>query len=340
MSAPQAQAPPPRDLTSEIMQTYRGQSQTALPYFNLESYFQPKYGQLALANQQQQLFGYDVPQGGTPAPPAPPLVLNKRGLPRAIQPGGGVADLYPGGGITQTPGHHPGTLELGAAANTFQRGADIGDVARYGPQATAAFLAANPFLAASLTNLLGRTSDSQILQTLNQQANEALAQGGQLSPQDIRSSDQAARAAYSARGLVGSEPAAAAEILNRDALMRQRIAAAQQLASGVQGLNQQQADLVGRASQIFSTTLSDPFQAILGRPSGAAGGGAGGGYPQQIGTGARLFDPMNPYAQDIYNTNYNAQAAANIANANNQAGQQSALIGGSLALGGSLAVAL
>jgi hypothetical protein len=115
------------------------------------------------------------------------------------------------------------------------------------------------------------------------------------------------------------------------------MAAAQQLASGVQGLNLQQADLVGRAAQIAATTLPDPFQALLGRASGAGGGG---GYPQQIGTGARLFDPTNPYAADLYNTNYNAQAAANIANANAQAGQSSALIGGSLALGGSLAVAL
>jgi hypothetical protein len=242
------------------------------------------------------------------------------------------------------PGHHPGQLELSAAANTYQRGRDIGDVAAYGPLATQAFLQANPFLASSLGNLLGRTADSPILSTLNQQAMQGLQSGGQLSPQDVRQAEQAARAAFAARGLTQSSPAAAAEILSRDAAVRQRLAAAQQFATGVQGLNQQQADLVGRAAQIASTTLSDPFQAILGRPSGAGGGGGGGAYPQQIGTGARLFDPYNAYAQDIYNTNYNAQAATNIANANAQAATNAGywsllgnLLGGGAQVGSSYA---
>lgn len=279
------QAPKARNLTQELMQTYKGQSATAGPYYNLEAQYQPKYGQLNLSNMYQNLFGYN------PATPQGP----------------------------QTPGYHPGTLEMGSAANTFNRGSDIADVARYGPSATAAFLQANPFLTSGLTNLLSRTGDSPILQLLNQQAQSGLESRGVLSPQEGRANTQQSREALAGRGLLTSVPSAVAEVLNRDALVRQRQAQAQQFASGVQGLNMNQADLVGRAAQIFSTTLSDPFQAILGRASGAGGGGGGGGYPQQIGTGAHLFDPTNAYAQDLYNTNYNAQAAAGIANANNQA---------------------
>jgi len=338
MSKPTVNTPTPRNLTNELLQTYSGQSRTAQPYFNLESFFQPKYGQVQLGNLQQQLFGYNVPPGGpvtpgaaAPGAPGSTPILNRRGQPSRAGGTipGGITDPYAGAGTpSQTPGYHPGTIALGTAANTMQRGADVADVARYGPAATSAFLQANPFLASGLTNLLTRTQDSPILRLLNQNAMGGLQAQGALSPQEQRAADQQAREANAARGLLTSGTGTAAEILNRDALVRQRQAAAQQFASGVQGLNQNQADLVGRASQIFSTTLSDPFQAILGRPSGAASaGGGGGGYPQLTGTGARLFDPTNPYAADIYNTNYNAQAAANVANANNQAATTNAGIG-------------
>lgn len=343
MSKPSVDTPKPRDLAGELLQTYYGQASTAQPYFNLESYFQPKYGQVNLDNLKQQIFGYTVPQPAAQPPaggPAPTPQLDRHGRPIPGSTGGNTL-FIPGAGHphnfndpyspnqspSQTPGYHPGTLALGTAANTIQRGADIGDVSRYGLDATKAFLNANPFLASGLTNLLTRTQDSPILRTLNQNAQSALDSQGQLSPQEGRAADQQAREQLAASGLLTSTPAAVAGVLNRDALVRQRQAAAQKFAGDVQGMNQNQADLVGRASQIFSTTLSDPFQAILGRPSGAGGGGSGSGYPQQIGTGARLFNPESPYAADIYNTNYNARAAANIASANNQAAGQNAGIG-------------
>ena len=338
MSAPSVSAPQPRNLTNELLQTYAGQSRTAGPYFNLESYFQPRYGQVQLGNLQQQLFGYNVPPGstvptgaGAPIPGGSPI-LNARGVPSRAGGTipGGIVDPY-SGNVTpsQTPGFHPGEVQLGAAANTFGRTADINDVAQLGPAATAAFLNSNPFLASGLTNLLGRTQNTPLLNTLNQNAQTALNLQGQLSPQEQRAADQQSRDALAARGLLTSSPAAVSEVLNRDALVRQRQAAAQQFAENVQGLDTNQADLVGRATQIFGTQLSDPFQAILGRSSRYGGTS---GMPQQIGTGARLFDPTNPYASDLYNTNYNAAAAANIANANAQAGQQSGLLG----LGGSV----
>lgn len=356
MSKPQAATPKPRDLAGELLQTYYGQASTAQPYFNLESFFQPKYGQVNLDNMRQSLFGYNVPQPPAqpqqqPTNPQPTQQFDRHGRPIPNSTGTDPNSLFiPGAGHphnfndpyspnaspSQTPGYHPGTIALGQAANTSNRGADISDVARYGPAATSAFLNANPFLASGLTNLLTRTQDSPILQLLNRNAQSALESNGQLSPQEGRAADQQAREQLAASGLLTSAPAAVAGVLNRDALVRQRQGAAQQFAGNVQGMNQNQADLVGRASQIFSTTLSDPFQAILGRPSGAGNGSSGGGYPQQIGTGARLFNPESPYAADIYNTNYNASAAANIANANNQAAGQNA----GIAAGGSIIASL
>jgi hypothetical protein len=282
-------APQPRNLTKELLQTLHGQQQTAQGFFDLENKYQPQYGALNLNLLGQHLFG----QPGT-----------------------------------------PGSLQLGSAANTYTRGSDIADVARYGPASTAAFLRGNPLLANSLFNLTGRLQDSPILSKLNQQASADLNAGGTLTPQEQADLAQQSRAGFAARGMGQGNQSIGAELLSRDAAQRQRLAAAQEFASGVQGLNQNQSDLVGRASQIFSTTLSDPFQAILGRTSGAGGVGGVGAYPQQIGTGARLFDPMNAYASDIYNTNYNAQASTNIANTQAQNSSTNALIGlaGSLLL--------
>lgn len=277
-------SPAPRNLTNEMLQTLHGFQQTAFPTFQLNQQIQPLYGQLGLDQQRQSMFGFDDADGN----------------------------------------HHPGALELQRYGTQFQRAGDISDVAALGPLSTEAFLAANPYLRDSLGNLRGRTQDSDILKTLNADANAALASGGKLSPQEQRALDQQSRGAYSARGNLFGNQSIASELLNRDAAVRQRQQQAQQFATGIQGLNQQQNDFVGRASQIFGTQLSDPFTAILGRSSGA--GGSGGGYPQQIGTGAQMFDPLNPYAQDVYSSNYNQEASHNIATANANNAQTSAYL--------------
>jgi len=293
MSKPSVNAPAPRDLGGELLQTYYGQARTAQPYFNLESYFQPKYGQLQLGNLQQQLFGYNVPQGGPRTPTVAPGTIGRGG---GTGTGGKTCsisrvsvlisifqDPYTGANTpSQTPGYHPGTLALGAAANTFQRGADIRDIATLGPAAQQAFLAANPYLASSLNNLMGRTTDSPILQTLNQQAQNRPQFGRPAFPAGNKRPRINKLLAHTLRpAMAHGNPAIAAQLLNRDALTRQRMQAAQQLATGVQGFKPA-ASRFGRAGprRFHRRLLSDPFQAILGRPSGAAGGMGGGGYPQ------------------------------------------------------------
>lgn len=278
-----------RNLTTELMQTLEGHRRTAGGFLDLESQYGPQYDQLALDRQRQSMFGFLDPEGE----------------------------------------YHPGTLGLGREGARFQRRGDIADVNDLGPAAFDAFMRSNPLLARSLGNLDGRTRDSALLSLLNTQAEEGLAGGGELSPQDIRSNTQATRAAFSDRGTLHGNQAIGTELLNRDAARRQRQQQAQQLAMGVQGLNENQNDFVGRASQIFSTTLGDPLQSVLGRPSGSAASGAGGGnYPQVIGTGSRLFNPLEPYLNDLYGSNNNAVNSGNIASANANNATTSAVISG------------
>jgi hypothetical protein len=47
-----------------------------------------------------------------------------------------------------------------------------------------------------------------------------------------------------------------------------------------------------------------------------------------------MFDPYNAYAQDLYNTNYNAQMSARNSTLNNAAAQRAAIIGAMGSLGG------
>lgn len=277
---PGIEHPADRNLMKELQQIQKARLRFAPKEYELEAKYGPQYNRLDINKAFENEMGYTDAQG-----------------------------VY-----------HPGTLGLSRAAAMSQRAGDVADVQRLGPQATAAILASNPFLAAGLTNLQGRISDSPILQTLNQQALSGLQSGGQLTPQEERAGQQSARGAFAARGLATSSPAAAAEILNRDAMVRQRMAAAQQFGVGVEGLNERQADLVGRASQIFSGTLSDPFQAILGRPSLPAGATLPGG-------GQRAFAPTDytGYGQDLFNTNFNAAWNLGVANANNQAATRAAI---------------
>lgn len=267
----------PRNFTQEMNQTLAGYQQTAPGYLAIEQQYQPQYGALGLQNQALSLYGTTDPTTGA---------------------------------------HTPGTLELGAQGNTYTRGSNIADALNYGRASTTAQLQANPYLTSSLNNLQSRQQDSPLLAALNQGAQSALASGGQLSQDDIRNLQQQTRSGFADRGNLMGNQALGAELLSRDAAVRQRMGAAQQFAGNVQGLNQQQNDFVGRSAQIAGTTIASPFQTLFGQGNAAGGGG----YPQQIGTGAQLFNPQSPYAGDIYSSNQNAQAAHNtqVANASNQ----------------------
>ena len=194
-------------------------------------------------------------------------------------------------------------------ATLAQRTSDISAVESLGPRATAAFRAANP-------------EQARLLDELNAGLTEDLAAGGELTPFERRQVEQATRAGQAARGMGVGPVDTFEEALNKTLATRSYKANLRSQGMALAGVNQ--------------ATSADPFLAILGRSSTASNasqnllGSAG-----ATGTTAGQFDPLNSYASDLYNTNYNAQAAANIAGANANAGMASGLFSGLSGIGGS-----
>lgn len=199
---------------------------------------------------------------------------------------------------------------LGQELTSAQRAADIADVEALGGRATAALRSADPMQEA-------------IVNQLNTLAQQRFAASGQLSPQEMRGAQQAARLGGLARGRVNDQSTIAAEVLNRE----QALAARRQEAL-------QAAQMAFAANQ---ATAADPFQAILGRPAQAPGMGmastqfAAGLAGQQL--GPNLFDPnagINLALQQNANqANYQSSlygAQAGYAGASNQG--RGAMIGG------------
>ena len=154
-----------------------------------------------------------------------------------------------------------------------QRAADIGDVEKYGARATAALRAADPYSA-------------RMAELSQQAAEQAYASSGSVTPEQMRGAQQAARAAGLARGRVGDQSSVAAEILGREDILARRRAEAAQMGQMAFGMNR--------------AISADPFQAILGRQSGALGYGA-----QQMGMAQQLgSQAIGPRAVD-YNAGLN-----------------------------------
>jgi hypothetical protein len=232
-----------------------------------------------------------------------------------------LADLqtYQGGllGLQEATTRQSAALERETLA--AQRAADIGDVERYGGRATAAMRAADPY--------------STRMAELSQQAAEtAYAASGRVTPEQMRGAQQAARAGGLARGRVGDQSTIASEILGREDILARRRAEAAQAGQMAFGMNR--------------SISADPFQAILGRQSGALGYGAQQmGMAQQLGSqaiGPRAVDynaglnlaMQNEANLGRYNTSiYGSQAQ--VAGANAQA--RGAMIGGALSGLGSVA---
>lgn len=165
---------------------------------------------------------------------------------------------------------------------------------------------------------------ARLLDTLAQQAEEDLAQGYGVSPELEREFQQSVRAGQASRGFGYGESDIAAEAAftagQKDAMRRGR----QQFASNVVNLR--------------SSAGVDPFMALLGRQS-SAGGMIGGLGQQGQSMGAQGMQSadfgMNPYFQDLYNTNFNADLNVAMANASASNAMKGALIGGSLGAFGS-----
>jgi hypothetical protein len=150
------------------------------------------------------------------------------------------------------------------------------------------------FTPSTLTQLAG-TSQQQLMSDLDRLA---MAQRGQLSPEDVRSAQQSAREAYAARGQVMAPGAVGAEILNRDVLRRQREAEARA------NVQQSMANL-GAAAQLQTGNIFAPFANLL----------------------AKTYGPTNEYANAVYDYNVNAYNAYQAAQENLAAYKEAAAKG-------------
>lgn len=221
--------------------------------------------------------------------------------------------------------------EQTAAANTALRAGNIKDAETLFARAQALRTQANPQLYGETGALPQFTTAAQ-----NQVARDVAAlrqaEAGQLTQEQIRNAQQAAREAYAARGQVFSQGAAAQEVLNRANLIQQQ----QQLAR--QNLAQSMGQLGGaigyQTANIFdpfATTLGQQYgmqtqnigmnQALYNQAMGLTSGAGGYGFAQQ------MINPFSGYAQDVYGTNVNALNAAQIQAANRQAALEAAKMG-------------
>jgi hypothetical protein len=184
-----------------------------------------------------------------------------------------------------------------------QRAADIGDVEKYGARATSALRAADPY--------------SARMAELSQQAAEtAYASSNQVTPEQMRLAQQQARSAGLARGRIGDQSSIAAEILGREDILARRRAEAAQAGQLAFGMNR--------------AISADPFQAILGRQSGAMGYGA-----QQMGMAQQLgSQAIGPRAVD-----YNAGLNLAMQNQKNLGSYQTAIFGSQAQVAGANAQA-
>ena len=215
-----------------------------------------------------------------------------------------------------------------AAANRALREGNIADAELFSKRADELRRAQNPELYDAMKQQQ-EVASGQVKTDLDRLAQ---AQARNLSPEDIRNAQQSAREAYSARGLVMGPGAIGAEILNREALARQREQEARaNLQTSLGNLGQTVGYRTANVFDPLGSTLSQQYgmqtgnqglnQALFNQAAGISSGGYGYNYAQN------LVNPFTPYAQDLYGTNVNALNAAAIANANRAAGLEAAKLG-------------
>ena len=168
--------------------------------------------------------------------------------------------------------------------------------------------------APEMSQILRESSgNANLLRLLTQEAESGLQAGAGMDPSLRDEVSQGVRAAQAARGFGFGAPDAITEAFARgrqgEALRQARF----QRAAQVAGIN--------------AATGGDPFMALLGRPSQSLNMMPGVASQASGYNPGMLFNPESAYAQDVFNTNYNAEAAANIAASNNMAAFWAGLFG-------------
>jgi hypothetical protein len=245
----------------------------------------------------------------------------------------------------------------------LQRQADVEAVNRYGPRLQSYLEKLNPgwkLASDRLNTAVSQTGDqSPLLQSMNRDAlrtdpnsiasrlyssaQSDLAQGGNLTADQMRAVQQDSRAAFSARGMLNGDSAAFDEILNlanaRQARERERQAFAMNVLGqdrayglGVQGANlaQQGQDngLLLNALQTQQAAMNPVLGIVNARTNvnPAIGAQLLGSGPRVAGQSAGLIGSLLGYGAGANDFNANAAQAANISAANNQAALYGSLI--------------
>jgi hypothetical protein len=229
-------------------QTVQNQLQASASQAALQNYqnIAGQAGQAAMyaSPQLQALSQYGMGQLGATADPTLQGLLSQvqQQTPGQVQ---GLQNLASQAGRSMDPINAQLQNLYGQAGGLTQQA--VGDI-----RGVAAQAAADPrsalwnATAASVQGNLGQLDP--LTQQLSDTAQSQLALGGQLSPSQIADAAQQARAAYSARGMLGQSGSIAAEVLGRTAFQQQMLQQREQFASGVSGLVQsEQAQRTGAA---------------------------------------------------------------------------------------------
>ena len=225
-----------------------------------------------------------VPPPQPPPPPPPNPIVPPLNF-------GGVGTAIPSGGTTTT------TSAMTQRDLEAELGKSLAALQKYQPQMLGMYSSIyNQFMPESLK----AASTSALSQLQADEAKLARLRAGQLSPEDVRQSQQAAREAYGARGQVMGPGAIGAEILNRENIRQQRE-------------DQARAAYQASMGNLFNTAnlqTGNIFNPIASLISGS-------------------FNPLGAYPADVYGTNVNAQLAREIAQKNYEAAVKSAELSGS-----------
>lgn len=162
-------------------------------------------------------------------------------------------------------------------------------------------------------------NNNALFATLQQQAQDDLALGGQLSEEEMRAAAQSARAGAAARGMATGNGSLFAEALNRDRFATARQGERRTFANNVigTGLNMGQQQLANRGMLLnyANAQLSPIMTASYGNRSGVS---------LNAPSGSMAFAPRIQSGGDLYSTQLNAQTAAANSSANNRAAMMGA----------------
>jgi hypothetical protein len=180
--------------------------------------------------------------------------------------------------------------------------------------------------------LQSASAPNQIEAELQRQAQEELALGRSLSPEQERAAQQSARAAFAARGLGTSAGSSAAEILNRDAASQQRLDQRRQFALGANQLDlarrQRRIGLAGAYGDMdpYRQGLNSAFNlggATLDRSIGMASGA----FNNALTTAGNIQSFNSNQQAGMYNSWQNNNAAIQAANLTGRASQNAGMMG-------------